>query len=269
MDCQGIAKRVAINYTKEKVEAANMSNANMQHSNGLARMRKRFLVVSVAALAVLGTSLGVSFTADTGVTQITATIAGSNLPLIWSADYATTAANGGLPVAITGNATAGWMHGTTIASPAVSSRPTAPGWGTVVTNVAGTIATSGDVAVIDATTTSSSYLLVTIYITNMHELSQTYNSYALPIRVYSGTGSAASSASVTWGATPVLDANQVDSGSTYLTNNSGYETFKLPTGTNKYYEITLDAGGSYFPYQATPSGVSNTPALYITAQRTS
>jgi hypothetical protein len=248
-----------------------MANAILQPSNGLARMRKRFLIVSVAALAVLGTSLGVSFTADTGVTQITATTPGSDLPLVWSADYAIGAGNGGLPLAIAGNAMAGWMHGATIASPVVNSRPTAPGWGTVTTNVAGTIATSGDIAVVDATTSTANFLLVTVYITNMHELSQTYNSYALPIRVYAGTGSASSGATINWGATPapITDSNLLNTANSYLTNNAGYETFKLATGSNKYYEITLDAGGSYFPYQATPNGVSNTPALYITAQRTS
>jgi hypothetical protein len=246
-----------------------MSNAILQPSNGLARMRKRFLIVSVAALAVLGTSLGVSFTADTGVTQITATTPGSDLPLVWSANYTIGAGNGGLPAAITGSAGTGWKYGTNVGG--VSSKPTAPGWGTVTTNVAGTVATSGDITVIDATTATSTNLLVTVYITNMHELSQTYNSYAMPIRVYSGVSATLTPAIINWGLTPtpITDVNLLNTANSYLTNNAGYETFKLVTGPNQYYEITLDTGGSYFPYQATPNGVSNTPALYITAQRTS
>lgn len=231
-------------------------------ANGFTNLRKKFLLLSVTSLAILGASMGVSFTADTGVTQITAASTGGALPLIWSASYGTA---GGLPVAVTGAATAGWKYGT--AGTGAQSVPTAPVWPVVVAGQAGSVTTAGDVATIDATDTSATYLLLTIYITNMKPLALTYNSYSLPIRIYGAT--AFSSGAVTWSATPLVDANSINTANTYLTNNQGYETFKLPTGAGKYYSVTLDAGGSYYPYQTGASGAATTPALYITAQRTS
>lgn len=205
--------------------------------------------------------MGVSFTADTGVTQVTAASTGGALPLVWSASYGTA---GGLPAAVdtaTAAATAGWKYGT-----GTPSTPTAPVWPTVVAGQSGSVTSSGDIAVIDATDTSANYLLVSIYITNMHELSLTYNSYSLPFRIYSG---ALASRRMTWSGTALIDANSINTANTYITNNSGYESFKLATGAGKYYEITLDSGGAFYPYQTGASGAATTPALYITAQRTS
>jgi hypothetical protein len=73
-----------------------VSRSTLGTPGGLARTRKRFLIVSVAALAVLGTALGIAFTADTGVTQVTAANTGGALPLVWSANYF---AAGNLPAA--------------------------------------------------------------------------------------------------------------------------------------------------------------------------
>ena len=229
-------------------------------SSRLRNTRKRFLIVSVAVLAVFGTTLGVSFTADTGVTTITAAGIGGALPLIWSANYGSA---GNLPAAVTGTASAGWKYGT--AGSGAQSVPTTPGWPTVVAGQAGSITASGDIATIDATDLTSGFLLVTIYITNMKALALTYNSYSLPIRIYSGIRS---SGNVTWNGTAHTDSNSINTANTYLTNNQGYETFKLATGALQYYSITLDAGGSYYPYQ-TNAGGATTPAFYITAQRTS
>lgn len=240
-------------YTGQSLLASHLVVAN-----GFTTLRKKFLLVSVAALAILGSSMGVSFTADTGVTQITAASTGGALPLVWSATYGTV---GGLPVAVTGAATAGWKYGT-----GTPSMPTTPGWPVVVAGQAGSVSSSGDIAVIDATDTSATYLLVTVYITNMRPLALTYNSYSLPIRIYGGI---ASGGAIPWGASPVVDSNGIDLAATYLTNTQGFETFKLPTGAGQYYAITLDAGGSYYPYQTGASGSATTPALYTTAQRTS
>lgn len=229
---------------------------------GLARARKRFLVVSLGALFVTGISMGVSFTADTGVTQVTAASTGGALPLVWPANYGTP---GGLPAAVdtvTATAQAGWRYGT-----GTPSTPTAPVWPTVVAGQAGSVTTAGDIAVIDATDTSATYLLVTIYITNMHELSLTYNSYSLPFRIYGSVAFA--SGRITWSGSPISDNNGINTANTYITNNSGFETFKLATGAGKYYEVTLDSGGAFYPYQTGASGAATTPALYITAQRTS
>lgn len=231
-------------------------------SHGLARARKRFLIVSLTGLLVVGTSMGVSFTADTGVTQITTASTGGALPLVWSANYGVA---GNLPAAVTGVGTAGWKYGGT--GTGSQSVPTAPVWPTVVAGQAGSVTTSGDVATIDATDTSATYLLVTIYITNMRPLALTYNSYSLPFRIYGATAFA--SGAITWSASPITDANGINTANTYITNNSGYETFKLATGAGKYYAVTLDSGGAFYPYQTGAAGAATTPALYITAQRTS
>ncbi|HEY3292445.1 MAG TPA: hypothetical protein VGJ85_02295 [Candidatus Nanopelagicaceae bacterium] len=236
---------------------------NAQGVSALARVRKRFLVISVTALALAGLSLGVSFTADTGVTQMTAASTGGALPLVWSASYGTP---GGLPAAVdTATATAGWKYGT-----GTPSTPGLPVWPTVVAGQAGSVTSAGDVAVIDATDTTANYLLITIYITNMRALALTYNSYSLPIRVYSGTSvvNGVVTPNISWGGSPATDANSTNTGSTYLTNTQGFETFKFATGAGRYYAITLDAGGAFYPYQTTGGG-DTTPAFYITAQRTS
>ena len=101
----------------------------------------------------------------------------------------------------------------------------------------------------------------------MRPLALTYNSYTLPIRVYAST--AFVSGGITWSGTAATDANGVNIANTYLTNTQGYETFKLATGAGKYYALTLDAGGAYYPYQTGATGAATTPAFYITAQRTS
>ena len=237
--------------------------SHFEVAGSLAGVRKKFLIVSVSALMILGASMGVSFTADTGVTQVTAALTGGALPLVWSANYSV---SGGLPAADTGTATAGWKYGTagTGVQPSI---PTAPGWPVVVANQAGSISSSGDIAVIDATDISATYLIVTIFITNMKPLALTYNSYALPVRIYAA--SAFSLGAITWNASAHTDSNGINIANTYLTNTQGYETFKLATGAGKYYAVTLDAGGSYYPYQTGVSGSATTPAFYITAQRSS
>lgn len=245
---------------KRKDQSVDSPIGDSLKISGLALARKRFLVASLAGLFVAATSMGVSFTADTGVTQVTTASTGGALPLVWSASYTA----GNLPAAVTGAGTAGWKYGTT--GTGTQSVSTAPGWPTVVAGQAGSLTSGGDIAVIDATDTSATYLLVTIYITNMRQLALTYNSYSLPFRIYSGS---LSGGSITWSGTAAVDSNLVNTANTYITNNSGYETFKLATGGTKYYEVTLDSGGAYYPFQTGASGAATTPALYITAQRTS
>ena len=238
--------------------------SHLEAANGFTNLRKKFLLLSATSLAILGASMGVSFTADTGVTQITAASTGGANPLVWSATYGTA---GGLPTTDTSTTgIVGWKYGT--GGNGSLSMPATPGWPVVVAGQAGAVTTSGDIAVIDARDTSASYLIITIYVTNMRPLALTYNSYSLPIRIYASTGGSLSNP-VTWSGTAVVDSNGIDVAATYLTNTQGFETFRLPTGAGKYYAITLDAGGSYYPYQTGATGSATTPALYITAQRTS
>ena len=222
------------------------------------KTRRRFLVLSIAVLAILATVLGVSFTADTGVTSVTAATTGGTSSLVYTPTYGTA---GGLPTALD---TVGWKD----AAGAAPTTPVSPTLPTIVAGTAATVSTSGDVAVIDATDTSSSYLLVTVYVTNMQALGLTYNSYSLPVRLYAVSYDSGTSA-YSWPSSPATDANGVDTSSTYLTNTAGYETFKLATGANKYYEITLDSGGSLYPYQTGATDADTSPTFYVTAQRSS
>ena len=161
----------------------NISLANeTQITGGFERARKRFLIFVIAGLLVTATSMGVSFTADSGVTQVTTAATGGALPLVWSANYGVA---GNLPATVTDVGTAGWKYGTV--GTGSTSVPTAPVWPTVVAGQAGSVTTSGDIAIIDATDTSATYLLVTIYTTNMKALALTYNSYSLPFRIYSSS----------------------------------------------------------------------------------
>ena len=99
----------------------------------------------------------------------------------------------------------------------------------------------------------------------MRALALTYNSYSLPFRIYNSTAFA--SGAITWSSSPTTDVNGVNTANTYITNNSGYQTFKLATGAGKYYAVTLDSGGAFYPFQTGATGAATTPALYITAQR--
>jgi len=111
------------------------------------------------------------------------------------------------------------------------------------------------------------YLLVRVDVTNLWPLSLTYNSYSLPVRIYAATNFARGS--IAWSANPVTDASGNDTANTYLTNTLGYETFKLATGPNKYYEITLDSGGAFYAFQTGATGAATTPSFYTTVQKTS
>lgn len=208
-------------------------------------------MVSISMLAVLGAGLGVSFTADTGVTSlstISANPATGNF--VYPASY------GGATTFPTAVSSGPWKVSAT-------TTPTSPAWSPVA-NQAGSVTTAGDLAFVDASsaTTSSPYLLVTVYVTNLSALSKAYGSYAWPIRVYKASSVATNT--ISWNSTAVTDANGVNTANTYLTNTQGFESFKLPAGTSaSYYDITMDAGGSYFTLST--SAGSLTPTFYVTA----
>lgn len=220
------------------------------------KISKKFVAVLTISAATLLAGMTYTYASENAATSPT-------FPsLVWSASYGNP---GGLPSAVTGAATAGWKYGT--AGTGAQSVPAVPGWPVVVAGQAGSISTSGDIAIVDATDISTAYLIVTVFITNMKPLALTYNSYCLPIRIYSAD--TFSGGAIAWSASPVVDSNSVDTANTYLTNTQGFESFKLATGPGKYYAITLDAGGAYYPYQTGAPGSATTPALYITAERTS
>jgi hypothetical protein len=212
--------------------------------------RRRFLVVAIAALVAVGAALGVSFTADTGTTDVTIT-PGTTGSLVY-------ASGATLPTGFTfkksGTGTAG-----------------APAWSPVAGS-AGSVTTPGDLAVIDARTASAggaSNLTVTVYVTNLAALQKDYSSFAWPVRIYSGTFTAAGPSTV-WSSTYIANTDK-----SYLTNTGGYLTFTVPTAADatagNVLGVTIgDVGstssGSFYTTSTTASGGSLSPQFFITAQ---
>ncbi|HET7571554.1 MAG TPA: hypothetical protein VFJ77_02660 [Gaiellaceae bacterium] len=212
------------------------------------------MVVAVVALVALAAALGYSFTATTGVTSV-GTITGTNpgSSLIYSATYSA----GGLPAAVTN----GWKYGTGTNS----TTSTSPSWAPIV-GQSGTVDTAGDIAFIDATDANATSLLVSLYLTNASDLGGDYSAYAWPIRIYKCT---LSSGTCAWSG-PITTADGTDTSASYLTNSTAFESVKLDTGADTYYEIAMDAGGMFNTISnSTSSGHSLTPSFYVTATPTS
>jgi hypothetical protein len=218
------------------------------------RRRRRFLIVSIAALAVLAAALGVSFTADSGSTTVSVS-AGTTNPLVFP-----------------GGVTLGDGKKFKVAN---ATTVTAPSWSPVA-GTSGSVTTKGDLAFIDGRTTSAggaTRLTITVYVTNLPALQKTYGSFAFPVRLYSGTytGSA-----TTWTSTPLASSD-----TTYLTNTGGFLSFSVATaasgGAGSAIGVQLGGdgagdGGSFYTIctDIAPSGVcdggSLSPSFFITAQ---
>lgn len=223
--------------------------------------RRRFLFGSVAALAALAVSMGVSFLSDTGTATLTLSTPASD-SFVYSV-----AASGSVPSGFSG----GLRYGSTVSGSAFSA-VTTPSW-TPSPSTAGSVTTPGDLALIDATGTTmpnGGNVLVSIYITNLSTLASGYSSYAFPIEIFQCKTSCAASSDTTTGDsgnwTNVTSATPLSSGNptVFLTSNAGFVTFSLPY--DYYYDVTIPKGGAFY----TLSGVTSsnaTPTYYITAQR--
>ena len=203
-------------------------------------------MVSVAGLAVLAVSLGVSFAGDSG--SVSLSVSGG------SSNFVFPVANGNpLPNAINNLKYTAAVNTTTH----TITTAVTPTWAPVAGS-AGSVTTAGDLGLIDATTVANAIIL-NVYVTNLAALQQDYSSYALPVNVYSST---CPSNTCTW----AQDSTVLASAPTYLTNSSGVVTLKLPTG--KYYDITLDTGGALYTISTTASGGSLSPSFYFVATAT-
>lgn len=252
--------------------------------------RRRFLLVSTAALAAVGIAMGVSFTANTGTASISVTPGTSSTlvyPVASSASLPSTAGDvitwGG------GSATAALKFGTKAANQAVDSAAASlflPAWSPVA-GAAGTVPTAsgtpgtnylgpGDLFVIDGRTASAggaNYITINIYITNLSNMQAAYSSFAWPIDLYVQHGTTITTANWNVVDSTHPSAGQTTSGQTvnftansfFLTNTGGYLSYYLPTGADLFYEIAMDAGGSYFTVNTgTPSNLG--PSFFVTAQ---
>lgn len=210
------------------------------------KFRKRFLAISVAGLAVLAASLGVSFAGDSGTASLTVSGGSSNFVYPVSSGAA-------LPSAVT---TLKYTSAVNTTSHTITTA-VSPSW-TPIAGSAGSVTTPGDLGLIDATTVGTAIVL-NVYITNLAALQQDYSSYSLPINVYSST---CASNSCTW----AQDSTVLASAPTYITNSAGVITLSLPTG--KYYDVTLDSGGAFYTISTTASGGALSPSFYFVATAT-
>lgn len=218
-----------------------------------ARRRRRFLIVSIAALAVLAAALGVSFTADSGSSTVSVS-AGTTNPLVFARG---TTLSGGKTFKVGGNTTG-----------------TAPAWSPVA-GTAGSVTTKGDLGFIDGRTTSAggaTRLTITVYVTNLPALQKTYSSFAFPVRLYGGTYDGTTTV---WTGASTL----ASSDTTYLTNTSGFLSFSVATAASgaagsaiavQLGGDTSGDGGSFYTVctdtAGTCTGGSLSPSFFITAQ---
>jgi len=245
------------------------SSEQFQPSATLARSRsrkKRFLIVSIPALGVLGAMMGVSFLDNSGGTALTISAAPSAIvwPLSASSKslplgnggtnpLTTTAFSGAatlascLPTAavtagsassLTATQTSGYSCSGTAASGSAVSSVVSPSWSPVA-GAAGAVTTAGDLAIVDATS-ATNYVTVNVYLTNLAALLVDYSSFALPVNVYQTTCTTTSCSS--W--TPAAAVSQTNFGS-YLTNTDGELTFTLPAGVGRYYDIVMEGTNHY------------------------
>lgn len=261
--------------------------------------RRRFLLVATAALAAVAAAMGISFTADTGTSTVTVS-AGSSSSLVFTvADHALGANI--LPADGTGTSHPVIWGGTTATSAlayATTAHTTSnqsaidssvlPNWSPVA-GAAGTVTSAGDLFVIDGRTESaggSGHITVNVYVTNLADLQKAYSSFAWPVDLYvedastvvsgsvtvkGGTGDGTNGGSGGWhmvdathptGSTMTVAANTF-----YLTNTGGFLSYYLPTGADRFYEIALDAAGSFYTVNS-GTAANLRPTFFVTAQAT-
>jgi len=236
--------------------------------------RKRFLIVGIAALAVLGVTMGVSFLGQSGsVTLSVSGGSGSSSSLVYMPSSTTSITlpshtSASTPSILTSTE---YTQGTpTSADPTVATIHT-PSWAPTA-NSAGSVSQGGDIAIIDASQTTGP-VVVNLYVTNLAALQQDYSSFAFPINVYETVGASGSGGTSTWAASSSVVTQSPFS--SYLTDTSGVISFSLPAG--KYYDITMEGGDSasgvgggsfYCISTSTTGGAALAPSFFITANPT-
>lgn len=224
--------------------------------------RKRFLAISVAALAVLSVAMGVSFLGTTGTTGVEVKASGSS-------DFV-------FPVtAETGKGISGITPGvekvvTELEFGSTKAAGKLPGLGEPTVNTPGEVAKSGDLALVDASTESlgsAPELIVNVYITNLGALGLDYSSFALPVTVYKATCTETAEekcgeAKAKWALDTKVSA---EAASIYLTNTEGMLSFRVEAKAHQYLDIAMNNGGSYYLSKEASGGALG-PDFYFTAQ---
>ncbi|MHB1087995.1 MAG: hypothetical protein ACYC19_04425 [Acidimicrobiales bacterium] len=229
--------------------------------------RRRGLIAAAASISLVAASMGTAFLATTGTT--TANVVAS-----------TASSNFLYPV---GSSTSFPAAPSSLEYLSTATNAKLPSWSPNA-NSAGSVTTAGDLALVDATSAANGVILTT-FVTNLAALQQDYSSFALPVNVYylaqglaaggapvtsttvSASGCLTTPATCSWqpaNATAHSGFNVLSS-ATYLTSNAGAISVTLPAGA--YYDIAMDAGGSFYCTATTSSGTAAlAPAFYFTAQ---
>ena len=129
-------------------------------------------------------------------------------------------------------------------------QPATPAW-RPVPGAIGTVERAGDIALVDATGVVGT-AFVTVHLTNLAELRRAYSSFALPLGVWS-TGRAAAPSS--WAPVP-------GAGARFVTSTEESVTFTVSGG--RYYDLTLEAGGTWAATSVTAANYS--PDFYVTVR---
>ena len=205
-------------------------------------LRKRFLALSVASLAVLGAVMGVGFTGNTGTSTVSVSASGG------STNYV-----------VTQNSTLPSATGDTVNAVPYS---VSPSWSPVA-NTAGSVTTPGGLALVDTSGTTNG-VIVNVFITNLQNMQSDYSSFALPVNIWS---SPCTNGTCTWTEQPTYDS--------FITNTQGQVSFNLPKGSGPFFDIVMDtdgvsggdkSSGSYYCTSTTASSGALSPNFYFTAE---
>lgn len=219
------------------------------------KVRRRVLVAGIAALAVVGPFLGVSFLANSGTVSTSVTGSTSSGSLVDTSCTGTSVPT----LAYTTNCSA------------ASAAFTTPSWSPSAGS-AGSVTSGGDIGLIN-TTGQTSPVVVDVYVTDLQGLNEDYSSFALPINVYQCTTSTSGSPSCsgTSGGTPWTSITSWDSTNyssvPYLTSSSGFFSITLQPGD--WYDVAIDSGGMYYCIStSTTSPATLSPTFFVTASAT-
>lgn len=207
------------------------------------RRKRRFLIVGVAFLMMLGVTMGVSFLDNSGTTAVAISAAPSTA--VWPLGGTSTALPSGSGAADPLRSTAFSGTTTTLCSPAVTNATyclpsvVSPAW----SGSTGTyqVSSAGDLAIVDGST-ATNYVTVNVYITNLAALLVDYSSFAFPINVYTTTCSSTACSAWTADSTAV---SQTNFGS-YLTDTQPELTFTLQAGAGVYYDIVMEGANHFY-----------------------
>lgn len=170
-------------------------------------LRRRFSLVAAGLLSVLMAVLGVNFAADSGTSNATVTPATG--------------------IAVTSGSPQSW-------SVAVGSAGTVPA-----------PATGDKIATITPGSSTSSKMLISVYVTNLAELSLNYSSWNFNVGLYD--------------ATPAL----VGGAAQVVTSDAG--TISWVVDTDETYTLKLLAGGSFYTIGTNTTTGSLSPKFFVRA----